>query len=74
MPWNPRNTMSLRREFVELALQPGANRRQLCQRFEISPKTGYKWLERFEAHGASGLEDRSRRPLHSPVDYKHWGR
>jgi transposase InsO family protein len=59
--------MSLRREFVELALQPGANRRQLCQRFEISPKTGYKWLERFEAHGASGLEDRSRRPLRSPL-------
>jgi transposase InsO family protein len=58
--------MSLKREFVELARQAGANRRSLCARFGISPKTGYKWLRRFEAEGADGLEEHSRRPISSP--------
>lgn len=31
-------------EFVTLARQPGANRRELCRRFGIAPATGYKWL------------------------------
>jgi hypothetical protein len=44
MPWNPRDTMNLRLEFVELASHEGANRRELCRRFGISPKTAYKWL------------------------------
>ena len=39
----------LRAEFVALATQPGANRRALCQRFEISAPTGYKWLRRYAA-------------------------
>ena len=58
--------MSLKREFVELARQEGANRRSLCARFGISPKTGYKWLQRFEADGIAGLEEQSRRPGNSP--------
>lgn len=58
--------MSLRREFVLLASQPDANISSLCRRFEISRKTGYKWIGRFEAEGISGLEDRSRRPHRSP--------
>ena len=57
----------LRTEFVALARQPGANRRALCQRFGISAPTGYKWLGRYAAAGAAGLEDRSRRPHHSPA-------
>lgn len=60
MPWHTRDTMSLRREFVELALQEGSNRRELCRRFGVSPKTAYKWLERFRQDGATGLSDRSR--------------
>ena len=43
MPWKVRDVMSLRREFVQLASQPGSNIRELCRRFKISPKTGYKW-------------------------------
>ena len=58
--------MSLRREFVELALREGANRRELARRFEISPTTGYKWLVRYQAQGPAGLAERSRRPRHSP--------
>lgn len=66
MPWHTRDTMNLRREFVELATQEDANRRELCRRFGVSPKTAYKWMARFGAEGAAGLADRSRRPLSSP--------
>lgn len=30
----------------------------LCRRYGISRKTGYTWVERYEEHGPSGLEDR----------------
>lgn len=66
MPWQARDTMSLRREFVELAVQEHANRRELCRRFGVSPKTAYKWMARFGAEGVAGLADRSRRPRSSP--------
>ncbi len=55
-----------RAEFVALAVQPGANRRELCRRFGISPDTAYRWLRRSAAEGAAGLADRSRRPHTSP--------
>jgi transposase InsO family protein len=58
--------VSLRLEFVTLALAGDANVSQLCRRFGISRKTGYKWLESFLNDGADGLMDRSRKPLHSP--------
>jgi transposase InsO family protein len=58
--------MSLRQEFVTLAQAAGANRRLLCRRFGISPKTGYKWLARVQAEGLAGLRDQSRRPRTAP--------
>jgi transposase InsO family protein len=33
----------------------------------VSPRTVYKWLERFEAEGLPGLVDRSSRPKRSPT-------
>lgn len=65
MPWREVSAMDERREFVRLAMQEGANRRELCRRFGISPEIGYKWLRRFGA-GDDVLADRSRRPHHSP--------
>jgi transposase InsO family protein len=69
MVWMEKNTVSLRQEFVHLARQDGANVRALCRQFGISPKTGYKWLDRFEdsAGDAQALHDRRRRPLSSPT-------
>lgn len=66
MPWNEVSAIDLRREFVSLARNDDANIRLLCQRFGISPKTGYKWLGRFAQGGADALADRSRRPHTSP--------
>lgn len=65
MPWNEVSVMDQRREFVRLALQEGANRRELCRRFGISPDVGYKWLRRWRA-GDRELLDRSRRPKRMP--------
>jgi transposase InsO family protein len=66
MPWQEMTPMSLRQEFVQLALADGANVRELCRRYRISPKTGYKWLARHREEGVPGLVDRSRRPEQSP--------
>lgn len=66
MPWGAVSAMELRDEFCRLAVQEDANIRQLCRRFGISGKTGYKWLGRYRQHGAAGVEERSRRPLTSP--------
>jgi len=41
----------------------------LCDEFEVSRKTGYKWVRRYDAGGASALEDRSRAPLTHPHAY-----
>jgi transposase InsO family protein len=37
---------------------------ELATRYGVSRKTIYKWLERFEEQGPSGLADRSRAPHH----------
>jgi Helix-turn-helix domain len=66
MPWEEVTRVSLREEFVQLAIQTGVDRRELCRRFGISPKTGYKWLRRYRSAGSDGLQDGSRRPHRSP--------
>lgn len=58
--------MSLRREFVELALVEGANLSALCRCYGIDRRTGYKWIERYQSRGIEGLQDLSRRPHSSP--------
>lgn len=67
MPWKELTTMSLRFEFVKFALSDGSNIAELCRRFGISRKTGYKWIKRYLQHGYAGLDDRCRRPKTSPT-------
>lgn len=67
MPWMERNKVSLRLEFVMLALAKDVNMRALCRTYGISPTTGYKWRDRYLLDGRTGLKDRSRRPLTSPT-------
>lgn len=66
MPWKECTPVSNRYEFVRLAEQPDANIRELCRRYEISPKTAYKWIKRYRELGEAGLPDQSRRPLTCP--------
>jgi len=63
--------MTKRSEFVRLAVSIRSGTAdgtvaELCRRYGISRKTGYKWLERHALEGEAGLADRSRAPRHQP--------
>ena len=58
--------MDQREEFVMKGLCEAKPFRELCRDYDISAKTGYKWMERFRQGGLAGLHDRSRRPRRSP--------
>lgn len=71
MPWNICDLMEKRSEFVKLAgsIRSGTSSgsvSELCERFGISRKTGYKWLKRHQSEGLAGLADRSRAPRCQP--------
>jgi len=60
MPWTERTLMDDRLCFIAACLRDEEPMRALCAHFGISRKTGYKWLDRYEADGAAGLADQSR--------------
>jgi transposase InsO family protein len=66
MPWKTPTIMSQRLEFVILARRTEVSFKELCRRFGISRKTGYKWKNRYLREGTQALPDRSRRPHHQP--------
>ena len=39
---------------------------ELCRRYGIQRRIGYKWVQRYQRDGPAGLADRSRAPLHHP--------
>jgi transposase InsO family protein len=57
MSWDIQDIIGRRHEFVTLALAGGVGMAELCRRFGISRKTGYKWRKRFVASGAPALVD-----------------
>jgi putative transposase len=66
LPWKQTSPGEEQRRFIEGWLEGGDSFLQLCNRFGISPKTGYKRVERFRRHGWDGLGDRSRAPHTHP--------
>ena len=66
MPWKETNVMDQKKEFVMEALKGTMNFTSLCAKYCISPKTGYKWKERFIQQGFEGLEELSRKPKTNP--------
>lgn len=56
----------VRERFINLVNSGGLPFAQLCARFGISRKTGYKWLNRFRAEGAAGLLEKDRVPRSHP--------
>lgn len=64
MPFIRLSIMDQRKEFCLLVKKPGSNMSDLCRRYNITRRTGYKWLERYNDRGFDGLEDRSKRPHH----------
>ncbi len=66
MPWQEVSTMSLRQEFITLVQHETVSMSELCRRYGVSRKTGYKWPGRSRREGPAGLSDRARRPRQSP--------
>ena len=66
MPWREMESMELRLEFVRECASGVFTMTELADHYGISRKTAYKWIDRYQAEGAEGLADRSRRPHHSP--------
>lgn len=63
MPWERRSVYEQRKAFAQQA-QCAENFSALCREYGISRKTGYKWVRRDQS--GEGMDDLSRRPLHSP--------
>src|SRR5438093_2943470 len=66
MPWREMSPMHQRMQFVTEYASDLFTMTELAEQYGISRRTGYKWVERYEAEGVPGLADRSRRPHHSP--------
>lgn len=67
MPWLETEPMNEKIKFIAVYL---SNQYEsfsaLCQRFNISCKTGYKYVQRYKEENADGLKERSRAPHHHP--------
>lgn len=57
--------MDLRVELIR-EWKDGESIKALAEGYNVSRKTIYKWMERYEREGTIGLADRSRTPHHSP--------
>ena len=62
--------MKERKQFIDDHVLGEYTVSELCRRYGISRKTGYKWINRFMARCEPG--DRSSRPHHSPKAVAEW--
>jgi len=62
MPWKETCPMDQRVAFIADGLRDEWTMTELAERYQISRKTGYKWVDRYEADPACGLAERSRAP------------
>ncbi|MGK2961238.1 MAG: integrase core domain-containing protein [Gemmatimonadaceae bacterium] len=66
MPWLETAPVEERLRFIEDARSDRFSMAELCARYGVSRRVGYKWIERFQEEGRRGLQDRSRAPHHCP--------
>ena len=66
MPWQETSPVEERERFIDDHQLGLYTMIELCARYAISRKTGYKWLERYDRGGRPALEDRSRAPHQCP--------
>jgi putative transposase len=65
MPWKENRIVDQRVQLIQ-DYQEGESVAALAEIYQISRKTIYKWLERYDSQGVAGLQDRSRAPQHCP--------
>ena len=66
MPWKVKPVSDIRLAFVHQIVSLHHSLTQACRDFNISRKTGYKWLRRVRDQPQLTLNDQSRRPHSSP--------
>lgn len=66
MPWRKTAPMDQRTQFIADHLRETQTITELCDRYGVSRKTGYKWIDRYLRLGPAGLEEHSRRPHRAP--------
>lgn len=67
MPWTEVSPMQERMRFVIEAELTCCSFSELCRRYGISRKTGYKWLNRYKSGGIQAMVEHQRRPKTSPT-------
>lgn len=67
MPWQEESSVSQRQHFFNLWVSNSHTVTDLCKLFSISRKTGYKWIKRGLEQNQECFDDRSKRPLSSPL-------
>jgi transposase InsO family protein len=66
MPWKETEPVDERLRFISAYLEEEETFSELCEQFEISRKTGYKWVNRYNEKGIQGLAELSRAPENHP--------
>jgi transposase InsO family protein len=66
MPWKQTDRLKQRLLFVADFDRGHYSMTELCRRYGVSRKTGYKFLDRFDDPGPEGLHDQSRAPRTCP--------
>ena len=66
MPWSQTSPMDQRTQFIADYLRGCLSITELCALYDVSRKTGYKWIDRYLHYGPAGLDERSRKPRASP--------
>jgi putative transposase len=59
--------VKIREELILKALAGEETKVELAEKYGVSRKTLYKWLDRYKERGLAGLVDESRRPRSSPM-------
>jgi len=62
MPWQEVCPMDEKVRFIGALRGQEESMTELCERFGISRKTGYKLYRRYQAEGLAGIAERSRAP------------
>jgi putative transposase len=88
MPWKERCPMEERFGFIRDWMKGDWSITELCSIYEVSRKTGHKWINRFRENGQGGLVELSRVPHGHPNttplaiqekilafrrEHRHWG-
>ena len=66
MPWKVHPVPELRTALVHAVRHAGLPVAEAARRFGVSRQAAHTWLARYDAEPDRPLDDRSRRPLHSP--------